>query len=237
MKDFSLQLYSLRDIPTLKERLQIASDAGYTGVEFAGYEDYSAEELKSLLESLSLRPVGTHVGINDENIEQNLQYALELGLQHATIPGTEIASNQEALEKALLFDQYAEKFNKAGISFSYHNHAHEFAKDADEYYLETMIKNTKHLQFELDVYWAAFADVDPVEFINRYAGRFSLIHFKEIAADKENVELGTGVLDFATIKAAAFAQGAKEIIVEQEHYTMEPAQSVVVDAQYMKTLS
>ena len=34
MKDFSLQLFSVRDIPDLREQLKAAAEAGYTGVEF-----------------------------------------------------------------------------------------------------------------------------------------------------------------------------------------------------------
>lgn len=61
MKDFSLQLYSLRHLP-LQQQLELAADAGYPGVEFYTYEDYTPAELKKRLADLHLRAVGTHIG-------------------------------------------------------------------------------------------------------------------------------------------------------------------------------
>ena len=58
MKDFSLQLYSLREVPTLRQRMEIAAQAGYTGVEFAGYDGIAGPEMRRLLASLGLRGTG-----------------------------------------------------------------------------------------------------------------------------------------------------------------------------------
>ena len=239
MKDFSLQLYSLRDVPELRERLRIAADAGYTGVEFAGYDDISAADMKDLLSSLRLRGTGSHISAEalKSDLEGCIRYCLEAGITSAACPWVDLQTEQDALEAASFLESCAVKFHEAGIPFAYHNHSHEFAAPNGTYLLEILMENTKLLGFELDVFWAAYADVDPAAFIQKHAGRFPLLHFKEIGEEKKNVELGTGRLDFAKLAALGIAQGTKEIIVEQEDYTMPPADSVKADAVYMRALS
>lgn len=239
MKDFSLQLYSLRDIPGLRDRMHIAAEAGYTGVEFAGYEDIPAGEMKQLLGDLGLRATGSHVSFADlqKDLDGCIRYCLEAGITGAACPWMDLKTEADALSAAAFLEQCAVAFDAAGLVFAYHNHANEFVKAGDLSLLEILIENTDKTGFELDVFWAAYAGVDPVAFIQQYAGRFPLLHFKEFGAEKANVELGRGCLDFAQIAAAGKAQGTREFIVEQEQYTMPPADSVRVDAAYMQALT
>lgn len=239
MKDFSLQLYSLRDIPDLRERMRIAAEAGYTGVEFAGYADIPAADMKQLLRDLGLRATGSHVGFGDlqKDLDGCIRYCLEAGIAGAACPWMDLKTEADALEAAAFLETCAVAFDAAGLEFAYHNHAHEFVKVSDLSLLEILIENTEKTGFELDVFWAAYAGVDPVAFIQQYAGRFPLLHFKELGAEKANVELGRGTLDFARIAAVGQAQGTHEFIVEQEQYTLPPAESVAVDAAYMQALT
>ena len=54
--------------------VKAVSEMGYDGVEFAGYYNYSAEELKKILEDLNLKVAGTHIGIDTllgDELEKN----------------------------------------------------------------------------------------------------------------------------------------------------------------------
>lgn len=238
MKDFSIQLYSLREIPTLKERLQMAANAGFNGVEFAGYEDIPAAEMKALLTSLGLRGTGSHISQDalKDNLDGCVAYCLEAGITSAACPCINIRTRDDAIEAAAFLEECAKAFTKEGIPFCYHNHAHEFETADGQYLLEIMMENTKLLGFELDVYWAAYAGADPVAFMEKHRGRFPLLHFKEIAADKRNVELGLGLIDFQKLTALGLAQGTKEFIVEQEEFTMPVSEGARTDAVYMSKL-
>ncbi len=239
MKDFSLQLYSLRDVPSLRERMKIAAKAGYTGVEFAGYEDYSAAELKALLEDNGLRATGTHVPVESlrADLDGCISYCREAGIQTAACPWMDLKTAEDAKEAAVFLENCANRFEAAGIPFAYHNHAHEFAPAGGGTLYDILVENTQKTGFELDVYWAAYAGRDPIALLHRYAGRFPLLHFKELGADKKNVELGSGVIDFPALASIGFAQGTRELVVEQEDYTMPPAESVRADALYMQKLA
>lgn len=92
MKDFSLQLFSVRDIPDLREQLKAAAEAGYTGVEFCGYFGIPAAEMKTILSSLGLRPAGSHIGwdLLAKDLDGCVAYAAELGLSSAACPCMDI---------------------------------------------------------------------------------------------------------------------------------------------------
>lgn len=238
MKDFSLQLYSLRDLPTLRGRMEAAAAAGYTGVEFAGYDGISAADMKHLLQELGLRGAGSHIGYNllEQDLDGCVRYCVEAGITSAVCPSCDLNGYDTVMRQAAFLENCAVKFGQAGIPFAYHNHAHEFEPEKGTPRLELLMQNTEKLGFQLDVYWAAYADVDPVAFIRKYAGRFPLLHFREMGDEKANVELGRGKLDFPALVKTGLAQGTQEFIVEQEQYTIDPVDSITVDAVYMKSL-
>ena len=240
MKDFSLQLYSLREVPTLRQRMEIAAQAGYTGVEFAGYDGIAGPEMRRLLASLGLRGTGSHIAYDAlrDDLDGCVRYCLEAGVTSAACPGCEMNDRDQALAQAEFLEACAERCGAEGIPFAYHNHAHEFADAGNgETLFDVLLHNTSKLGAELDVFWAAYAGVDPLAFIQTYAGRVPLLHFKEFGAENANVELGRGCLDFAALARAGLAQGTRELIVEQEQYTMPPEESIRVDAAYMQALT
>lgn len=240
MKDFSLQLYSLREVPTLRQRMEIAAQAGYTGVEFAGYDGIAGPEMRRLLASLGLRGTGSHIAYDAlrDDLDGCVRYCLEAGITSAACPGCEMNDRDQALAQAEFLEACAERFGAEGIPFAYHNHAHEFADAGNgETLFDVLLHNTSKLGAELDVFWAAYAGVDPLAFIQTYAGRVPLLHFKKFGAENANVELGRGCLDFAALARAGLAQGTRELIVEQEQYTMPPEESIRVDAAYMQALT
>ena len=240
MKDFSLQLYSLREVPTLRQRMEIAAQAGYTGVEFAGYDGIAGPEMRRLLASLGLRGTGSHIAYDAlrDDLDGCVRYCLEAGITSAACPGCEMNDRDQALAQAEFLEACAERFGAEGIPFAYHNHADEFADAGNgETLFDVLLHNTSKLGAELDVFWAAYAGVDPLAFIQTYAGRVPLLHFKEFGAENANVELGRGCLDFAALARAGLAQGTRELIVEQEQYTMPPEESIRVDAAYMQALT
>ena len=108
MKDFSLQLFSVRDIPDLREQLKAAAEAGYTGVEFCGYFGIPAAEMKTILSSLGLRPAGSHIGwdLLAKDLDGCVAYAAELGLSSAACPCMDIQTAEAVKEAATQPDTF-----------------------------------------------------------------------------------------------------------------------------------
>jgi len=177
-----IQLYSLKD-ETAKDfqaTLKRVSEIGYTGVEFAGqFGGMSAKDLKSLLADLGLEALGAHTQTG--GIPEFLEYAAELGIKYIIDPLQPFNDYEGAASWAEKFNEVGKQCKDVGIQFGYHNHRHEFQEGKDGYLLETIIKNTDPslVCIELDVGWTTCSGVDPVEFINKHAGRIKLIHMKE----------------------------------------------------------
>jgi len=76
---------------------------------------------------------------------------------------------------------------------------------------------------EPDLYWIAYAGLDPVKYIEPYAknGRICAVHAKEISENlKDNVYVGEGIIDFKAV-AELVDFGKIPYIVEQEEYTTD----------------
>jgi sugar phosphate isomerase/epimerase len=78
------------------------------------------------------------------------------------------------------------------------------------------------------LYWIVVGGKDPVDYFNRYPGRFELWHVKD---EKELGE--SGKMDFEPMFAAAEISGKKHIIVEVEKYNFEPIVSVEKSYQFL----
>jgi sugar phosphate isomerase/epimerase len=241
VEQFSIQLYSVRDVMendytgTLKKLAAM----GYTGVEFAGYGGLCAQEMKDVLESNKLKPVGSHVGLEGltKRLDEEIAYHKVLGTEYIICPFSRMKTKDDVLELAKTFDSVVEKINNAGLKFAYHNHAHEFAESGGDYLLDILFQNLPPQAYmELDVYWAAHAGVEPLAYMEKHKDRLKLLHVKQIDKDKHCVDLDQGILDFKEIITRAKLQGVEHFILEQEEYAVSSLVSVKNDIDYIMSL-
>ncbi|HQG57244.1 MAG TPA: TIM barrel protein, partial [Bacteroidales bacterium] len=135
--------------------------------------------------------------------------------------GREAYESLEGLKRYCdYFNAVGEKCNQAGLKFGYHNHSGEFKTvfDSTIVLYDYMLQNTdpSKVLFEIDLYWCVEGGADPVEYFNKYPGRFELWHIKDEA------EVGaSGKMDFAKIWAASAISGMKYGIVEVERYNYD----------------
>ena len=151
-------------------------------------------------------------------------------------------SLQAAVDFAKQADDFACQLKEHGIDLYYHNHHFEFVRHGGKFLMDIIKENTTRLGFELDIHWIHRGGVDPVKFINQYAGRIRLLHLKDyrIAAmemeenadfsTKEGMmkayaamnnivqfaEVGEGTLDIPACIEAGLAGGSEYFLVEQD---------------------
>lgn len=241
----ALQLYTVRhdvdkDLPgTLRQVAEI----GYAGVEFAGFGEWKASELKSLLAELQLQPAGGHVPIDqlEKDLDAVIEFNLELGNPYVVcpwIPEDRRKKKADWLSIARLFNSVGKKCKENGLTFCYHNHSFEFEKFDDSYALDLLFAATNPdlVKAELDTYWIRHGGADPAEYLERYAGRCPLIHLKDMADDEERsfAEIGQGILDWNAIFEAAEAGGAEWYIVEQDTCAGPPIESARVSFENLR---
>jgi sugar phosphate isomerase/epimerase len=234
IKDFSIQLYSLREL--VKDNfpgvLKMVRDTGYTGVEFAGYENLSAGEMRDLLEQNGLKSISSHVPLERllDALEEELKFNKEIGTQAIVVPyhPMKTVNDVEALAKQLTL--VAKEVRGAGFLFGYHNHAHEFTTENGTMLLDLLMQLTspEDLVLELDVYWTAYAGVDVLSYMEKQRDRIRMLHLKQMAdhESKRCVDLDEGILDFKEIIQKGLEIGVHHCILEQEEFAVSARQSI-----------
>ncbi len=224
----ALQLYTVRD-ETARDfagTLQQVAELGYRAVEFAGYGGLSSAEMAGLLAETGLHAASTHVSLEalESNLERELDYCQTISCASLVLPWLPPEQRSAAAMRALapLLNEIGRRCHERGIMFGYHNHDFEFAQSDGEALLDVLLGNTDPLvvALEFDVYWAAYAGVDPVAYLRKHAGRALLIHMKDMAADRSFTEVGDGTLNMPAICRVAHAQGARWYVVENDQPSM-----------------
>lgn len=201
------QLYSVKDYmkKDFAKTLEAIAEIGYTGVEFAGYGDYTSKALKEKLDALNLVGISSHVPLEKlkDNLDEEIKFLKAIGGKYMVCPYAEIHTLEQAKEHAILFNQIGEACYKEGLVFAYHNHSHELVKDQGKYPLEVLFEevNEQYVKQEVDLYWVAYAGIDPLEYLEKNSNRCELIHLKQMdnMEKKKNVEAGQGFIDFKKI--------------------------------------
>jgi len=232
-----LQLYSVRedmgkDVPGT---LKAVADMGYDGVEFAGYFDYSAEDLSDLVDDLGLKVCGSHCridGILPDGIQETIDFAHTLSNPYIVVPGLpgEYTQSKEAWQRSAgIFSEAEVTLKDAGLKLGYHNHKHELAQKFDGVSAWDVFFDAASDQVfsQLDVGHVLRADADPVACLRKYPGRFATVHVKDIDETKTDVFTGDGLADWDTIFAICESTGGTEwYIIEHEDYPVPPLESV-----------
>ena len=126
-----------------------------------------------------------------------------------------------------LFNAVGAELANEGITFLYHPHGYEFAKDRNKFRFNYMLENAKNFAFNMDVFWVKMGGADPLKIMKKYPGKFPILHLKDrrkgTSGSKNgqgdvdtNVILGTGDIDIAGIIAEAKKQGTEYLTIEDE---------------------
>jgi sugar phosphate isomerase/epimerase len=229
----ALQLYTVRD-ETARDfagTLERVAALGYAAVEFAGYGDLSAEAMRSLLERTGLQAASTHVGLAalDADLAREIDYCLAIGSRNLVLPWLPPDQRSPAFLAALAprLNEFGRQCKEQGIAFAYHNHDFEFVQNGGTYLLDSLLDSTDPalVQLEFDVYWAAYAGVDPGAYLQRRAGRVPLLHVKDMAPDRTFTEVGDGTLDIRGLVAGAGQLGVQWLIIEHDRPSMPSLES------------
>jgi sugar phosphate isomerase/epimerase len=239
-----LQMYTVRD------QLQKDFDAtveqiakiGYRNLEFAGYYNRTPEQVRALLDRVGAVSRSAHIGAQllRQDAAAQIRSAKTIGQEYITLPSYNFGREGLAgwRKGVAEFNQWGAMCRDAGIKLAYHNHANEFAPLEGTTGYDVLVKEVdpKLVDFELDLYWARFADQDPVALFAKYPGRFTMWHVKDMSVtgtQKGMTPVGKGTIDFKTIFARARESGMKYFFVEHDNAAQFPGGSLAsVQASY-----
>ena len=205
-------------IERTREVFERLSDMGYRNVEPFTLSGLSAEEYRALLDEYGLKASARHVGIgtpeDPADFDQIIADNKTLGIKYFGSGSTPIfppiyTTEAEWVAYAQYLDELGEQARKAGQTLFVHNHDIEFEETfGGQTVFDIIAANTdpRNVVFQLDLYWAENAGVDPIDVIERYGNRVQLFHVKDMGAGPAPgpIEIvGEGVIDFPSIFAAA----------------------------------
>ena len=232
----SLQLYSVREdcANDLPGTLKAVADMGYEGVEFAGYHNRSADELRQMCDELKLTVVGTHLGIGTllgDQLAETVIFNRTLGHRYLIVPG--LAEEYRATaaawrQTAATFNDIAAKAAALDAQIGYHNHRLEFEDLDGEIPWDIFCGGTpQNVITQLDVGHCMRGGGDPVASLHKYAGRAQLVHVKEYDPADETTVVGEGIVPWEKVfEACETVGGTQWYVVEHERYAAGPLECV-----------
>lgn len=244
LSTIGLQLYTVRSIlaQDFEGTLTRVAAMGYREVEFAGYFNRTPADVRAALQAAGLAAPGAHISIQTlrQNWPQTLEAAAAIGHQWLIVPSLPGADRRtlDALKAvADLFNRAGASARDAGLRFGYHNHADEFLVLEGKVPFDVLLEETDRalVDFEMDLFWIARGGGRPLDYFERFPGRFVMVHVKDMDAEGRMVDVGRGAIDFKRIFAARGKAGIKHVFVEHDN-PPAPLDSVRASYQYLKSL-
>jgi len=262
LKAVGVQLYTVRGAmqSDFDGTLARVAKIGYQEVEFAGYFGHSAKDISALLGKNGLTSPSCHVDYNvvEKKWAEQIEVSHTIGHRFIVCPWIEEKQRVEAdgyKRAAELFQKAGEQSLKAGIQFAYHNHTFEFqpsqALGGKLPYDVLLATDPKYVKMELDLCWISVAGKDPVEYFNKYPGRFPLVHVKDMKQLPEGAEgptsspdrempnmtdVGGGIIDWKRIFSHSEKAGIQHYFVEHD-YPADAFASIAKSYAYLSTLT
>ena len=231
---------------------QVETYYGYPGkYEVKGFWGLEAKDFNTLLKANGLTSPSGHYNVteflssgDDKVLKSHIETAATTGQKYFVIPAlpTDIRANgtlDDYKRMALKFNQAAELCQKSGLKLAYHNHNFEFkdqGNGATGYEILLAETDAKLVGFELDIFWAVNAGLNPIDMFKKNPGRYKMFHVKDMdKADKAVfVEVGSGRIDFKRIFAAAKLAGVDYIFTEQDIIRKAPYESIAESYNYVR---
>lgn len=254
-KEVCIQLFSVRDLlkdnNNLEQVLKQLGDMGYTSVEAANYGDgkfygKTPQEFKQLVEAAGMTVLSSHTTrpLTDQELASgNFDEAMKwwdqciadhkaAGMKYIVTPWMSVPKTVKDLQTYCdYFNEIGKRCKAAGLQYGYHNHNHEFQKVEDkEVMYDYMLTHTnpEYVFFQMDVYWVVRGQNSPVDYFNKYPGRFKMLHLKD------HREIGqSGMVGYDAIFRNTDKAGVQDLVAEIEHYSMPVMESVKQSLDYL----
>lgn len=222
MSRVGLMLYTVRDecARDFKRTLRAVAEIGYEGVELFDLHGHTPYQVRAWLDELGLEACALHASLAalESDFSGLANAAEELRSKRVVLswiePPTSAADARLATGR---IGRIAEVVRAHGLELGFHNHDGELRLLDDGRRLFDHLLELP-LFFELDLGWAWWAGIDPVELLDLAHGRVPLVHVKDFRAQGERsfCPVGDGNVGYERVAPAAVAHGVEWLLVEQD---------------------
>lgn len=200
--------------------IELCSPKGYAQIGFGFLANMPVADIRKTINNAGLSCPSCHFGSAEltDKVDESIEFAKEMGLSQmicSTFWLPKTATLNDYLVAADKLNKGAEKIKAAGMQAGFHNHEFEFATlDGQLIYDALMSRfdaDLVKMQFQTEVINLGYKASD---YFKKYPGRFISSHLSDWTADKKEVPVGQGVIDWKEFFAAAKTGDVKNIFVE-----------------------
>lgn len=211
--------------------LRMLAESGFRAIEMCSPPGYgwtslanmTAAQMRKTIEAAGLHCESCHYQFQElrRNLDDRIAFAKELGLTQmvlSTFGLSNTATLTDWLAATAELNTIGEKARKAGIQLGFHNHDFEFREiDGAPIYDKLMGAFDPQLvkmQFQVAVISLGYK---AATYLQKYPGRFLSLHLADYApAEKRQVALGQGAVNWPELFTAAKTGGVKNYFVEMD---------------------
>jgi sugar phosphate isomerase/epimerase len=224
---FTLRAYT-QDVENLDKCLKKVSEIGYRSIQVSAFGAIEPQAIADLCQQYGLDIGGTHVSWDrfQNDLDSVIAEHKLWQCRHTAvgmIPPADYLSMDGLSRFYEELKPIAETLNAAGMTFSYHNHAHEFLQFSGKTWLKHMLEMIPGscLKMELDTHWVVAGGGDPVVWVNVTGDRMPLLHLKDFKLNsdfrRQFAPVGDGNMNWDAILNAAASHPIEYYFVEQDN--------------------
>jgi sugar phosphate isomerase/epimerase len=201
---------------------EMCSPKGYADIGYGPLVGMKASDMRKIIEDAGLHCPSCHFGFDEfgDPLDERIAFAHGLGLSQMICSSFGLPDNATLNDYQAAADKLnaaAEKIKKAGMQAGYHNHDHEFHELDGQLIYDALLKRLDpglvKMQFQTEVITLGYKGAT---YFNKYPGRFISSHLSDWTADKKQVPVGQGVIDWKEFFTAAKTGGVQHFFVEMD---------------------
>lgn len=228
----NIQLFTLLAAHLASPHATLAAlyQIGYRHVEHIGVYLPDAETFRGAMDNAGPEGITSPTGhtritnpFDRDQVMGLIEDAHVVGHQWLIDPATNVSTEEE-------WAAFGETMNQAGqlaienglLGVAHHNHAWEytpFEDGGERRPIDVLMEvcDPAITSQEMDLCWVWSSGTDPVEYLEKYPGRYRWFHVKDMTQSGQPTFPGLGVIDFNRIfEAAARTQQIEQYIIEQD---------------------
>ena len=183
----ALQLYTIgadlrRD---MAGSLAAVAKLGYKGVEFAGFNNVAATDIRKMLDDNGLQAIGCHTALNTlqgDEFDKTVEFNKTIGNPRLIVPSlaASYTGSRMSIEGvADIFNGIDAKLKPLNMRTGFHCHPGEFRQVEGATVWDIFFtRANKDVIMQCDLGHMGTADADQVAIINKYPGRAITVHVK-----------------------------------------------------------
>jgi len=208
--------------------IEMCSPAGYEKAGFGPLVKMPGSEIRRMIHDAGLGCESCHFQFRElkQSLDDRIAFARELGLKQMIVSTFSLrreATMADWMHAADELNKIGEQTHQAGMQLGFHNHNFEFKEiDGALIYDELMKRLDAKLvkmQFQVAVISLGF---EAATYLTKYPGRFISLHLADWSpAEKKQMPIGKGSIDWKKLFAAAKTGGIKNYFVEMDWDLMQ----------------